>query len=267
MGFEDRDYYRDSPRQTSVGSLSAWSVTTWIIVLNVAVFVIDKFLPQLVLIENGTPIFKGPFLEMWGHFSANTAIYHWQVWRFITFQFLHADIGHIFFNMLSLYYFGSMIEEYLGRARYLAFYLICGMAGAAMYLLLWRIGMLKSGEFTPLVGASAGIFGVLIGAAQVAPNATVMLMFPPIPMKLKVFALAMIGIGAFMILTGGRNAGGEAAHLGGAALGALLIRFPQALNLFRNPFGGASRYIDQRRRDARWRSAGDRSFRMDEWKQ
>lgn len=253
MGFADRDYYREPPRASAVGQMSAWSLTTWLIVLNVAVFVIDQLMPSRPL-------------RYWGAFSAAAAIYYGQVWRFITFQFLHADVWHLFFNMLSLYYFGPMIEQYLGRARYLAFYLLCGVAGAAMYLGLWRVGVLHSGAATPLVGASAGIFGVLIGAAHVAPNVTVTLMFPPIPMKLKVFALALIGIGAFMIFTNGRNAGGEAAHLGGAALGALLIRFPQALNVFANPLGGAGRYLDRKRQDSRWRSAGDRSFRIDDWK-
>jgi membrane associated rhomboid family serine protease len=160
-----------------------------------------------------------------------------------------------------------MIEQYLGRGRYLAFYLACGIAGAVAYLVLWFFGILVNHPATPLVGASAGIFGVLIAAAHVAPNATVMLMFPPIPMKLKVFALVMIGIGLFMIFTGGRNAGGEAAHLGGAALGALLIRNPRWLNAFENgPIDGSRRLFGRWKQQRRWRKTGDRTFRMDDWK-
>jgi membrane associated rhomboid family serine protease len=106
------------------------------------------------------------------------------------------------------------------------------MAGAAMYLILWALGLLHHGAQTPLIGASAGIFGVLIAAARVAPDTTVMLMFPPIPMKLKVLAWIMIAIAIYTVVGNRTNAGGEAAHLGGAALGAFLIWRPQLLNVF-----------------------------------
>jgi len=230
MGLYDRDYVRRPADGSAVGRLPAWSVATWLIVINVAVFVLDQV--------------TGRQLTLFGYFSAATAIWGLQVWRFVTFQFLHANIQHIFFNMLSLYFFGPMVESYLGRRRFLAFYLLCGAAGAGMYLVLWQLGFLGGGPhapeaesyahlvgaYTPLVGASAGIFGVLIAGAAVAPDARVMLLFPPIPMRLKVLAWILLGLAAFTILTSGRNAGGEAAHLGGAALGALLIRRPQILN-------------------------------------
>ena len=84
-----------------------------------------------------------------------------------------------------------------------------------------------------MVGASAGIFGVLIAAAvRVAPNASVRLLFPPIPMKLRNLAWIMLGIAAFTLVIYGHNAGGEAAHLGGAGVGYLLIQRPQVLNVF-----------------------------------
>jgi membrane associated rhomboid family serine protease len=216
MGLYDREYIRRPADGSAVGRLPALSVATWLIVINVAVFVLDRLgYGQLTLL---------------GYFSADTAIYHLQVWRFITFQFLHANLSHIFFNMLALYFFGPMVESYLGRRRFLAFYLLCGAAGAATYLALWQLGLLEGGAQTPLVGASAGIFGVLIAGAAVAPDARVMLLFPPIPMKLKVLAWVLLGIAAFTVVTSGPNAGGQAAHLGGAALGAVLIRRPQWLN-------------------------------------
>jgi membrane associated rhomboid family serine protease len=219
MGFADRQYARQPTGGPTVfGSMQMWSVTTWLIVINVAVFVLDGV--------------SGSLLTDWGFFSAVTAIYNLQVWRFITYQFLHAGFTHIFFNMLALYFFGPLIEGYLGSRRYLAFYLLCGIAGAVMYVILWQLGLLHYGARTPLVGASASIFGVLIAAARVAPDTTVMLMFPPIPIKLKVLAWIMIGIAVYTIFANGANAGGEAAHLGGAALGAFLIWRPQVLNVF-----------------------------------
>lgn len=236
MGIADRDYYRDDygpPRRTGIGGLAAWNVTTWIIALNVAVFVIDLLLQNTALgyrIPAGFQRYyvEGP-LEHWGFFSTATAIRGGQVWRFLTFQFLHANISHILFNMLGLYFFGPMIEDFLGRKRFIAFYLLCGAAGPVMYLVFQTLGVLQVSATTPLIGASAGVFGVLIAGAQVAPNATVMLLFPPIPMKLKTMAYVLLAIAAYTVFTRGGNAGGEAAHLGGAAVGFFLIQNPRLL--------------------------------------
>jgi len=221
MGFYDRPYLRSGPRSQSyrVGGMRPQSVTTWLIVINVAVYLINEI--------------SGGVMARWGYFSADTFVHRLQLWRFITFQFLHAGPGHLFFNMLTLYFFGQLVEGWLTPRRFLAFYLLCGIAGAATYLILWQVGFLSIyGAKTPLVGASAGIFGVLIAAARLAPNTTVMLLFPPIPVKLKVLALILLGIAVWMVLVNGPNAGGQAAHLGGAAMGALLIARPKLLNGF-----------------------------------
>jgi membrane associated rhomboid family serine protease len=223
MGLAERHYVRENYRRpTVVGTMRMWSITTWLIVINIAVYFLDGI--------------TGGILSNWGYFSATTAIYSLQLWRFITFQFLHASLSHILFNMLSLYFFGPIVEGYLGPRRYLAFYLLCGVAGAAFYLILWRLGILISSPDAPLVGASAGIFGILIAGARVAPDTTVMLLFPPIPMRLKVLAWVLLGIALYTVLANGSNAGGQAAHLGGAALGALLIWRPHSLDIFDRPF-------------------------------
>jgi membrane associated rhomboid family serine protease len=177
----------------------------------------------------------GP-LAAWGHFSAQTAIFELQIWRFISFQFLHASLAHLIFNMIGLYFFGPMVESYLGARRFMAFYLLCGIMGAVSYLLLWAPGVLVTASWIPLVGASAGIFGILIAGARLAPDAVVMLLFPPIPMRLNTLAWVLIGIGIVSVVFGGPNAGGQAAHLGGAALGYVLIRRPQLLD-----FAGSGR--------------------------
>ena len=195
-----------------------WSITYWLIAINVAIFVIDQM--------------TGGLLSRWGYFSAYAAIGHWQVWRFLTFQFLHANVSHIFFNMLSLYFFGPLVENWLGRRKFLIYYLICGASGAASYLILWRIGIIIGSALSPLVGASAGIFGVLIACVKLAPNLTVQMIFPPVAMKMKTMAWIFIGIAIFTIVSQGRNAGGEAAHLGGALVGWILISNHKWLNLF-----------------------------------
>ena len=245
MGIYDRDYYREPSPARGFGAFAMWSVTTWLIAINVAVFVVDALLFQHMLARYGPQAYRlppqvlqlhglptsGP-LDLWGYFSIDKAITHLQLWRFVSYQFLHANVQHLLFNMLGLFFFGPIVESYLGTRRYLGFYLLCGCSGGLVYLLLYFAGPLHSpgGYVAHLVGASAGIYGVVIAGAVLIPNATVMLMFPPIPMKLKYLALGMVAIAAYTAITNGNNAGGEAAHLGGAGLGYLLIRHPQVLN-------------------------------------
>jgi membrane associated rhomboid family serine protease len=166
-----------------------------------------------------------------------------QLWRFIGFQFLHADLSHLFFNMLGLWFFGPVVERYLGGKRYAAFYLLCGICGAAMYLLLnflgtqfgaWRPGahvpfLLLNDPTTPLVGASAGVFGVVMAAAYLAPHAEVLVYFV-LPMRLRTLAYTLVAVAMGTLFLGGGNAGGEAAHLGGAIAGFWLIRRPHLLH-------------------------------------
>ena len=248
MGIYDRDYYRDSPRRGGFGMFSMASITTWLIVINVAVFFIDRMsIRFLVDPDTGYVVRYVQPVQEWGAFSKFTAVDHFQVWRFFTFQFLHANLGHIFSNMLSLYLFGPIVENYFGRRRFLAFYLLCGCSGAFVYLLLLLAGILH-GDQTWLVGASAGIFGVLVAGAMLAPDVTIMLLFPPIPMRLKYMAMILVGWAAYTALTNGNNAGGQAAHLGGAVVGYALIRRPDLLNVFETMGGGKGRRLRARGR-------------------
>ncbi|MCH2139234.1 MAG: rhomboid family intramembrane serine protease [Phycisphaerales bacterium] len=179
------------------------------------------------------------------HFSTKRVIGGAELWRLLTFQFVHADMSHLLFNMIALYFFGSLIENVLGSKRYLAFYLICGVAGGLLYLLLNMAGyvwveqlgfreipgLLFNATGTPLIGASAGVFGVLIGGAFLAPQARVLL-FMVIPMRLATLAKVLIVISVVKVFFGMANAGGEAAHLGGAMAGWGLIRHPHRLHRF-----------------------------------
>jgi len=179
-------------------------------------------------------------LQSWLHFSTMRGFFEFQVWRFIGFQFLHAHLPHILFNMIGLFFFGPIIERYLGGKRYLAFYLLCGICGALMYLLLNLGGILIGGNvpfllfnspYLPLIGASAGVFGVLMAGAYIAPNVTVLLFFF-LPMRLATLAYLLVAMAVLTLLTGGPNAGGEAGHLGGAIAGFYFIRHPQHLHGF-----------------------------------
>ena len=239
MGLADRDYYRAAPAPR-FGAMPLMTVSMWLIVINFAVALIDSILVKWVGVYYvlQLPWTSIPFapVNFWGHFSVAYAIWHGQVWRFITFQFLHAGLGHLLVNMLMLYFFGPLVEAYLGRRRFLAFYLICGIAGPVGYMVLWAasatgMGNLIQTAYVPLVGASAGLFGILIAAAHIAPDATV-LIYGIFPMKLRAMAWVMLLIAVYTVFTSGHNAGGEAAHLGGAVIGWLLIRNVQWLSVF-----------------------------------
>jgi membrane associated rhomboid family serine protease len=193
----------------------------------------------------GLQIFRSqPLLQGVGHFSTIKALTHIEVWRFISFQFLHASLTHLLLNMLGLYFFGPMVERHLGSRRlFLAFYLTCGIAGGFLYLLLNLLGLgfpnvpgfLVHSPFTMLVGASAGVFGILMACAKIAGNAE-MLVFLVIPMKIRHGAYAFVAIAFVNLLMGSSNAGGEAAHLGGAIAGWYFIRNPKHLLDFFDDF-------------------------------
>jgi membrane associated rhomboid family serine protease len=244
MVLAEREYMHRHPSRPS----RAAPVTLWLIIINVAALILDP-----ILFHAGVHyISRGPMgnLEVFppfiglGHFSLLLAILHLEVWRFITFQFVHAGPMHLLFNMLGLYFFGPDIERILGSRRYLAFYLLCGVGGPVAYLILWKARILIADPAMPLVGASAGIFGILIAAARIAPDAAV-LIYGVIPMRLRTVAWALIGIAVFTVLMygtqGTHNAGGEAAHLGGAIVGYILIRNTDWLNIFNLDF------LDRRR--------------------
>jgi len=177
-----------------------------------------------------------------GHFSTYKGFIGLEVWRFVTFQFLHANLSHLLFNMIGLWFFGPIVEDFLGsRKRFLAYYLICGIFGAILYLILNLIGFLLPGVrlpgvlidsiYTPLIGASAGVFGVLMACARVAGNATMLVMFV-LPLKVRTGAYIMFLAALINLLAGGSNAGGDAAHVGGAIAGFFFIRRPHLLHEF-----------------------------------
>ncbi len=203
--------------------MPAWSMTNRLIAVNVAVFVIDSLLGN-------------PLRDQLGFFSIDKAIFGLQLWRFITLQFLHANLQHIFFNMLALYFFGPIVEQMLGARRYLAFYLICGVASGVMFVLLCMMHILGDSVDSELIGASGSIFGVLVAAAVIAPDLIVRIDFF-FPVKLKWLAIGMIALATFTVLKNGENAGGEAAHIGGAIMGYLLIKNPRILEFanYRRP--------------------------------
>lgn len=242
MGIHDRDYVFQKRPSDRVSPLSA---NTWIIIINVIIFVMGALSPAFQRAAND-----------WGHLSTYTVTYAGglQFWRFLTFQFLHANLSHVFFNMFGLYMFGAMVEDYLGRSRYIAFYLTTGVMGGLLFMVLNALGALAKDAglqqiplllvydtHIRLVGASAGVFGVIMACAFISPNSIINLLIPPIPMKLRTFAYIYVAMAAANLLFRGKNAGGDAAHLGGAIAGYFLIRNAHLLRDFFDVFTDSRR--------------------------
>lgn len=228
MGISDRDYHRRQPTDGHGMMPRLTPVVKWLLILNIGIFLVDYLvLPGLLGVK--VDQLRRPPMVTWGAFAIESALFEKRVWEFITFQFLHDSVGHILCNCLGLYFFGPWMERWWGSLKFLAFYLLCGVAGAAFLTLLVFLGVLHDGFQSAMVGASAGIYGILIGVAIIAPDLRVMLMIPPVELSIRQLALLFLAIAAGVILFNLDNAGGQAGHLGGAILGFVLIRQPWLL--------------------------------------
>lgn len=143
-----------------------------------------------------------------------------QPWQLLTYAFLHGSITHLFFNMLGLWMFGSEIERLWGSRRYVHFLLASVLAAAVVQLVFTQL----IGSNTPTVGASGALFGLLLAFGMLFPNRTIIPLFPPIPMKAKVFVAVFGGLELLLGLSGGSGIA-HFAHLGGMLGGFLMIRY------------------------------------------
>ncbi len=154
------------------------------------------------------------------------------IWQVFTYGFLHADVMHLFFNMLGLWMFGSELERLWGPRRYIQF-LLAGLLSAAVTQLVFTS---ITGSFVPTVGASGALFALLLAFGMLFPNRTIVPLFPPIPMKAKTFVMVFGGIELLMGLSGASGVA-HFAHLGGMLGGWLIIRFWRG----QSPFGSRRR--------------------------
>jgi membrane associated rhomboid family serine protease len=141
-------------------------------------------------------------------------------WQVVTYAFLHVDPLHLFFNMLGLWMFGAELERLWGHKRLLAFLLASVLTAAATQMVITSL----SHSYAPTLGASGGLFGLLLAYGMLFPNRTIMPLFPPIPMKARTFVAVF---GALELLQGVYGSTGIAhfAHLGGMLGGWLTIRY------------------------------------------
>jgi membrane associated rhomboid family serine protease len=187
-------------------------VTQTLLIVNVLVFLLEM--------SGGISLF--PWFALWPPGSGPSGAPDFQVWQLITYSFLHANVAHIFFNMFALYMFGSDIERLFGSKFYAGYYFVCVISAAICHLIIttWM-----GAEPVPTVGASGGVYGLLLAYGLYFPNRQLMLLIPPIPMRARTFVIVYAVLELVMGVTGTAAGVAHFAHLGGMLGGYLMIRY------------------------------------------
>jgi membrane associated rhomboid family serine protease len=145
-------------------------------------------------------------------------------WQLVSYAFLHADLIHLTLNMLVLVMFGPQLEHQWGSRRYLVYYSVCVIGAGLCQLALASWSVSQGGPFYSTLGASGGIFGLLLGYGMLFPNQRVMLLIPPIPMKARTLVILFAIAQLVLAFSGVDSNVAHFAHLGGMLFGWLLIR-------------------------------------------
>ena len=189
------------------------TVTKHLIIINAIVFLGTQLNPDFMI---------GTFAMF---YPASRFFHPWQP---VTYMFMHAKFLHIFFNMYSLYLFGSILERTMGSRKFAIFYFLCGLGAVALHMGIQALEFSVGNSNvlnTPVLGASGAIYGLFVGYAMLYPNNVLSLFFPPVSMKAKWMMLIFVGmellIGVFQTSDGVAHF----AHLGGALVGVLLLLF------------------------------------------
>ncbi len=232
MGLHDRPYWRDEGGSGGgfgpapgggvfVGVPKPTPAVKVLLILNLVIFVVQVFA------DGGSMTRLGPMTR---HLGVTAAAW-WQVWRYVTFQFLHGDFWHIAMNMLGVYMLGSPLERRVGTKLFAVFYLTCGAFAGMLYVVIMAAWQLPASM--PIIGASGGVFAIVLAAAVYMPEFRLILVLFPVPIRLA--ALLIFGGMILVVFQGIARGGGallgamsDVAHLGGAiAAAAWVWGFPR----------------------------------------
>ena len=188
-------------------------VTRALLIANVAVYLLQMLTGDALLIHFALwPLGPPRYADVPG----------FEPWQIVTYSFLHGGLTHIGFNMLALWMFGGPIERLFGSRPFAFYYFVC-VIGAAIAQLL--VVAYWTGGYYPTLGASGGIFGLLLAYGMMYPHARIMLLFPPIPMPAWLFVIGYGALELFLGVTGTQAGVAHFAHLGGMAVGFVLIQY------------------------------------------
>jgi membrane associated rhomboid family serine protease len=180
------------------------TVVKYILIINVALFAIKSFMPHLIDLDK--------YLDL----SPVNSPY-FRPHQFITYMFMHADISHIFLNMLGVYMFGSILENIWGSKRFINFYLLCGLGAAFLQVGIYYFNH----QAAILLGASGALFGLLVAFAMMFPNTELQLYFI-IPVKAKYL---VVGYTLYELFNGffANDNVAHFAHIGGLIVGIIIM--------------------------------------------
>jgi membrane associated rhomboid family serine protease len=193
-------------RRTDSGAIP--NVIFALLVANGIMFALQQLSPRFLVIN----------FALWPFGVPNSPFAPWQL---ITYGFLHGNLSHIFFNMFGLWMFGRDLERLMGPRRFLIYYFTCVVGAGFVQLVVAG----TQGGLYPTLGASGGVFGILLAYGLTYPNRMVVLIFPPIPMKAKYFVLFYGLFELYLGLSGGAPGVANFAHLGGMLFGFMLLRY------------------------------------------
>ena len=190
-----------------------------LIIINAIVFVVTMFAQNFMYGTFSLFYFTSPFFKPF---------------QLITYMFMHGGFWHIFFNMFSLYMFGSVLENYWGGKKFILYYMVCGIGAGLINELVMYLqiafaetpGLVEAAiNRVPTVGASGAIYGLLLAYGMMFPNNVLQFVFPPVAMKAK---WMVIIFGAIELISGLSGRGGNVAHfahLGGMIFGIIMILY------------------------------------------
>lgn len=194
-------------------------VTQALLIANAAVFLLQMAVGDAALAN----FMLWPISD--GSYDPSSPGFRFLPWQLLTYAFMHGSFSHMLFNMIALYMFGAALEHTWGNKRFLTYYLVCVVGAGLLQLLVGWWTMSNGGNAYPTVGASGGVFGLLLAYGMLFPNHRLMLLFPPIPMKARTFVILYGAIELMLGFTGLQPGVAHFAHLGGMLFGWLLIRY------------------------------------------
>lgn len=151
--------------------------------------------------------------------------YRFEVWQLLSYAFLHGSLLHLLSNMLALFMFGIHLERLWGSVFFLKFYFVSVVTAAVTQLVITQLGtQFGFGTPAPMVGASGGVFGILLAFGLLFPNQKIMLLIPPIPIKARLFVILYGVFELYAGLTGTLADIAHFAHLGGMIGGFLMLQ-------------------------------------------
>jgi membrane associated rhomboid family serine protease len=192
-------------------------VVQWLLLINGALFLAEQFFfgPLVVWFALWPQGMLAPVLT--------EGVPRFWPWQLVTYGFLHGGLLHLVLNMYALWLFGTRLEYLWGSRRFATYYLVCVVGAALAQMVVSEIGLAQGGAAYPVLGASGGVFGVLLAFGLTFPEARLVLLFPPIPIKAKWFVLIYGLIELAAGVTGTLEGIAHFAHLGGMLTGAVLL--------------------------------------------